>query len=65
MKLLIDFLEKSGWSDFLENSFFPSHTSSLQNIFLELMTFQKPNNSISCFKKLSQTCPKILSMSRK
>ncbi|MFS8012921.1 hypothetical protein Hanom_Chr14g01326721 [Helianthus anomalus] len=39
MKLLIDFLEKSGWNDFLEKSLFPSHKSSLPNIFLELMTF--------------------------
>ncbi|MFS7969184.1 hypothetical protein Hanom_Chr09g00806171 [Helianthus anomalus] len=47
----------SGWSDFLEKSLFPSHTFLLPNIFLELMTFQKANKSISCFKKLSQTCP--------
>ncbi|MFS8027305.1 hypothetical protein Hanom_Chr16g01497171 [Helianthus anomalus] len=55
-----DFLEKSVWSDFLEKSFFLSHTTWLRNIILELMTFQKVNKSISCFKKLSQTCPKLI-----
>ncbi|MFS7916206.1 hypothetical protein Hanom_Chr02g00174411 [Helianthus anomalus] len=35
-----------------------SHTPSLSNTILELMTFQKANKSISCFKKLSQTCPR-------
>ncbi|MFS7944124.1 hypothetical protein Hanom_Chr06g00508381 [Helianthus anomalus] len=56
IKLVIDFLKKSVWNDFLKKSLFPSHTPSLPNILLELMTFQISNKTISCFKKLSQTC---------
>ncbi|MFS8016362.1 hypothetical protein Hanom_Chr15g01367701 [Helianthus anomalus] len=57
MKLHIDFLEKSGLSDFSKKSLFPSHTCSLiaKHIF-GAYDFSKNNKSISCFKKLSQTC---------
>ncbi|MFS7954542.1 hypothetical protein Hanom_Chr07g00631731 [Helianthus anomalus] len=42
---------------FWKSHFSLSHTPSLPNTILELMTFQKANKLISCFKKLSQTCP--------
>ncbi|MFS7953973.1 hypothetical protein Hanom_Chr07g00624881 [Helianthus anomalus] len=51
-----------GWYGvtFWKSHFSFSHTPSLPNTILELMTFQKANKSISCFKKLSQTCPECV-----
>ncbi|MFS7898517.1 hypothetical protein Hanom_Chr00s024564g01763711 [Helianthus anomalus] len=50
--------EKSVWSDFLEKSLFPLTYTLIAKHHLELMTFQKANKLTSCYKKLSQTCPK-------